>query len=519
MAATRTIRSLLVALGVKADDAALKRFDAGMDKVKSGMFSLVTAAAAVTAALVGVTVSASDAGDAAAKSAAKIGITAEEYQELSYAMERSGATSEALEAAMRRQARVMEDARGGSKEAAAALSALGIQAADPRLKNQVALFEAVTTALQGVGDEQRKVALVQEIWGRGGTELIPLVNDMTAGIAGLRAEARALGLVMSTEATAAAEEFNDRLGDAKGILLGLRNTIGVSLMPVFNELLTGFRDWYVVNRQVIQQRIEEWTTDLGDKIKTAARVVNLIVLAMGGWERVIMGVVVALGALAIAWAGFKIGTVVVGAFQAAAAAVAFLGSTAGIVVTAIVLGALQVIAVWTAVILLWEDLLTYFRGGTSAIGEFIERNREAQTVLGAVARLLEAWLTLLGDIGGKVKAAAIAVSDFASALWDAYFPAEKLLSVLGSIGRIAQAGLIGEIERMTATVGLVGRIFGPGVPQASAVAAGPTTNNSLSSNVSVSGVGMSAEEAAALIRRTLETVNREAAAAFAGSDV
>jgi len=258
MASAQTIRSLLVALGVKADDKSLAQFDDGLTKVKASMVAVVKVAAVATAALVGVTVTTAQAGDQAAKTAKRVNITAEAYQELAFAADRAGATGADIEMALTRQARVLNDVRDGSAEYAMSLDAVGLSVEKLDGLGQDELFMRIAEGMRGVKDEGKQVALVQDLWGRSGTNLLPLINDQTISIAQLRAEARGLGLVMSGDAAAASEEFIDRITDAKAVLTGLRNTIGVALMPAFTEMLTGFKGWFTANRAILQQRIQVW---------------------------------------------------------------------------------------------------------------------------------------------------------------------------------------------------------------------------------------------------------------------
>jgi hypothetical protein len=544
MAGGRVIRSLLVALGVKADDAALRKFDDGLGKVKSSMRAVVTVAAVATAAIAGVTISTARAGDNAAKTAKQVNITAEAYQELSFAADRAGASGAAVHAGFRKQARVLEDVRQGSKEYAQSLEAVGLQIADVESMGQDQLFMRIAEGLKGVKNEYQQVALVQDLWGRSGTQLLPLVNDTKISIAELRQEARLYGAVMSEEAANASEEFIDRMTDAKAVMTGFRNTIGMAFMPVFTDLLTGFRDWAVVNRQVIQQRVEVWAESLAVRIREGARVVSDIVDRFGGWAQVIRMTTTALGALLALWTGSKVLQGIVGTIQAASAAFAFLGTTAGGVLVAIVAGALQVVALWGGALLIWDDLLTYLRGGNSAIGAFISKNQDANTLLGQLAMILKTgaenvrvFLVLVKQIPPVLSDMRDTLAEFLG-MFNIELPSiggllerylvDKLRVVNGLL-KIANMSFQGlgylafgadsvkqgmAASQITQQLGMARTVATNSASQAQP--AGSSTTNSVSGDVTINGAGISSGEAESLAERILGAKLRSAYAAFEG---
>ena len=65
-------------------------------------------------------------------------------------------------------------------------------------------FQTLANALAGVENASEKAALAQKVFGKAGTELLPLFAEGEAGMAALREQAQSLGIVMSTEAAAGA---------------------------------------------------------------------------------------------------------------------------------------------------------------------------------------------------------------------------------------------------------------------------------------------------------------------------
>jgi hypothetical protein len=552
MAAAKTIRSLLVALGVKADDKSLAQFDKGLTSVKQNMGALVKVAAVATAALVGVTVTTAAAGDEAAKTAKRVNVTAEGYQELAFAADRAGASGKDIETALKRQARVLNDVRDGSTEYAQALLDVGLSVEKLDGLSQDELFMRIAEGLRGVADEGKQVALVQDLWGRGGTNLLPLINDQTTSIAQLRQEARDLGLVMSNEAAAASEEFVDRLTDAKAVLTGLRNTIGAALIPVFTDMLTGFRDWFLINRAILQQRLEAWVQDLARRIKDASRWVQDIVDRFGGWEKAINAVILASKVLISLWVGSKVfgvvrglGMMLQGIFGSiAAGGVASLGLLGVAAVGAAADVAILALAV--------EDVNTYLRGGNSLIGEFIQKNKDAEGSMGTLADMAENVVEIIRLLGAGL--------DQVAASWDAAtaavvrFAAQFGIS-LPSVGEMLDKYLAMRLQRINNYLegirvslmgygklvdALGGNTFEASLQQSvvtqqagfgrtaaqnardAALAASrsvSTTNNSLSGDVNINGAGLDAAGVEQVAGRVLDTKYRAAMGAFAGGGV
>ena len=76
-----------------------------------------------------------------------------------------------------------------------------------------------------------KAALAQDVFGRAGTELLPLFAEGEAGMAALREQARGLGIVMSGNAAAGAADFNDSLNELKQAALGAFTSFASKLLP------------------------------------------------------------------------------------------------------------------------------------------------------------------------------------------------------------------------------------------------------------------------------------------------
>jgi hypothetical protein len=580
VARPKTIRELLVAVGVKADTKALTRFDRQLVQVKAGMATAARGAFLFTAALVGTTAAlfkiaqaTATAGDNAAKTGKRIGLTAAEVQELSFAAEISGASVTDLEAGMRRLTKTASDADRGLKTATDAFGDLGIEVntAAGELKAPLVLFEEVAEELSQVTNDTKRAALAAEIFGRGGARLIPLLSEGADGIAELRKEAQELGFVFDAEAAAAAEEFIDSQTRLRKTLEGVRNTIGVALLPVFNDMIDGFVTWFKANRDVIKQRVEKTALDIAAAFRTVGQVLvrvdRFVQDRIGGWGRVLTGVLTVIGLL-VGLKGFAGVVTIVQALVAAFSIMAGLG----IAVMAQIAAAVAIVVIGFGLLFLAvDDLVVFLRGGESVLGAFLERFgdsrdagesvRRVMAALRSVGEALEPVLARIGATLSKLLAPALAAivpllqgffvgfaKDKASEILDFFeglaiileFIADLLVK-LERLQELATFETVGEAIQVVArgrgaladtrasraargfaagtAGGAVSELIGAGLARIAAPPGGGGTVNVQGDTITIDASAMTPEE----LREVLEERDREkrraTAAALAGGDV
>ena len=425
------VRELLVRLGVvdgKQATAVAEKFDAALSEVKKTATQVVAITTAFVGTLGAVTLASAQAGDAAAKGAQRAALQAEAYQELGFAADRSGVSIEQLETAMKRQALVAGQTAQGTGEAKDAYKALGISVVGSTgaLKSQEQLLYETADALAGVTNDTERAALASRIFGESGANLLPLLNQGSAGIEALRLEARELGFVLDEEATRRSEQFIDSLTDLKAIGVGLRNIIGSALIPVVTEIAHEVREWYIANKEVIEQKLEVWVGKLTAFVQSAREEVARITEVMGGWEKTLGFISKAVGALAAAWAAFRAGKAIYAIGAAFTALSAPIWTSIGIIAA--------VVAWFGALYLVLEDIWTFVTGGKSVTGEFLESLGLDEETLAAVNRLLDAARGLAGSLGELLN---LVASRIASALGiDAQTALELFNALLKEAGKL-----------------------------------------------------------------------------------
>lgn len=231
----------------------------GAAKIGTLALGALTAVAATTgAALISMAKSSVNVGDELSKTAQKTGVSVETLSGLRFAADLSDVSMEQLSTSMGKMARAQQDASMGSKEARTTFQALGIsyKEADGTLRplNDVMLDAA--DRLAALDDETKRAALAQELFGKSGMQMLPLLNQGSAAIRAQMEEAKALGVVWTTDAAQGAEAFNDSLTRLGYAAEGFRNDVAQVLIPILNDVTDGVLSWVKANREWIKDEIQ-----------------------------------------------------------------------------------------------------------------------------------------------------------------------------------------------------------------------------------------------------------------------
>lgn len=137
------------------------------------------------------------------------------------------------------------------------------------------MFGDFANVFAALKDGPEKTSLALRVFGKAGAELIPLLNEGKAGIAGYAEELRRLGGVVTPATAAAADEFNDQLDKIKMSFGGLALQVAEKLLPELNKLAIAFGD-LAENGQNAGSFADWLAQDLEKVSKTIRRVANEI---------------------------------------------------------------------------------------------------------------------------------------------------------------------------------------------------------------------------------------------------
>lgn len=169
-----------------------------------------------------------------------VGLSTEVFSGLQYAAKQAGVETATFQTSLTKLSKTAVDAADGTGNAADAFKALGVsvKGADGSLKSIDQLLLETAEAFSQYGDSAEKTAAAQAIFGKSGAELLPFLNEGRAGIEALTAEAERLGLVISSDAAKAADQFNDTMDRLKGAVGGAALGVIQKLLPSLNGLAT-----------------------------------------------------------------------------------------------------------------------------------------------------------------------------------------------------------------------------------------------------------------------------------------
>ena len=230
--------------GLKQAEQGISEFDQVSTALANKLKGLVAPAAIAAGAAFAANMvrNVANTADELAKLSQRTGIAVEDLSRLRYATDLSGISSEGMTQALTRLSRGMSDAANGTGDAARAFEAMGVEVRnqDGTLRNQREVLAEIADRFQRYEDGAQKSALAQQIFGRSGAELIPLLNGGAAGLQAMADESDRLGNTISTETAKAAEQFNDNLTRLNTAVGGLAIRISGPLIQALAKLTTGF---------------------------------------------------------------------------------------------------------------------------------------------------------------------------------------------------------------------------------------------------------------------------------------
>ena len=226
-----------VVINVRANAESAKKGLAGIaDKMKNVGRGMTVMGGAITGIGIASVATFAKMGDEVQKMALRTSFSTETLSELRHAAELSGTSLTALETGLKRMSKVIVDANDGLAESKDALDRMGVSTDDLIGKAPEKQFEILTMGLANMKDETMRMATAQEVFGRAGTQLLPMLAGGAEGLAAMKKQAHELGIVFDQETANRAADFNDSLTNLKGSMQGIAISIGGVLAPLLTDL-------------------------------------------------------------------------------------------------------------------------------------------------------------------------------------------------------------------------------------------------------------------------------------------
>lgn len=243
--AASAIGSVFVNLGLNsaAFSRGLTKSQKRMAKFAAGATVAFGALAMVARRAFGAVAQSAEQADKMFKASQSLGVPIEDLGRLAHAAEMSGSSYAGLEKGIRKASQTIQQSiEGASNEGSRALESLGVSLTDSEGKTASAsdVVSQIADRFKAMPDGVEKTAAAMAIFGRSGTELIPMLNTGSEGLAAMGDEAERLGLVFSSDTGRAAEMFNDNLSRLRKTVTGLWNRVAANVLPAFIQLTNKF---------------------------------------------------------------------------------------------------------------------------------------------------------------------------------------------------------------------------------------------------------------------------------------
>jgi hypothetical protein len=234
----------------------------------------------------------SKAGEEVLAMSKKTGWATESLSELRHVAKLSETSLEALEVGLKKMSSTIVDADDGMASAALAFEKLGINLQTLKGMAPEQQFWTIANAISAIEDPTLKSALAVDIFGRSGTDMLPMLSESTAAIDAMKQQAHDLNLVFDKESAEAADAFSDSKEVLLGALTGLGNAVATIVMPDIQKLMDGLT--------TIVQKFGEWTKAHPELVKALEMLVPVLIgaggllMALGQVSKAIIGINTAL---------------------------------------------------------------------------------------------------------------------------------------------------------------------------------------------------------------------------------
>ena len=167
-----------------------------------------------------------------ADAADSIGITTDALQELRYAAQMSGVQQDTLQQALVVLSKNLGDAAGGGSAAKDSLNALGLSASQLTSVPLPKSLEIIADRIAAVENPMQRATLAADLFGKSGVKMINMLSDGSDGLARMREEAQAMGVVIDENIIRQAQEAGDKLDAMSSVISANLSVALINLAPI-----------------------------------------------------------------------------------------------------------------------------------------------------------------------------------------------------------------------------------------------------------------------------------------------
>ncbi len=358
------LKELFVSLGLDVDAASFASGAAAVEIVKAGLGKLVEFGKEVIEHIAGV----AEYGAKIKEMAQVTGLSTDELQRLGKAAASEGVDIDAFGHSMVILSRTMAAAKGGSEESAKAFSGIGVKVKDANghLRSAGDVFQDMQDHFRTMPDGAEKTALAMKLMGKSGADMIPVLNMSAEEMEKFKNAS-----VMDEKSLAASKEIVQIQRQLTAVTKGLWKDAISPLLPAIRDLMQRFLEWRKANAEIMKIKIKEYIGFVIKAVTFLADTFSFLVQNMTA-VKVILGII----------------TVALAIYEAAAIGAAIASAAAWALA---VLPFVLIAAAIAAVLLVWDDLVTFMEGGESVIGPYLDSVFGEGKTMEYITTLKHAW--------------------------------------------------------------------------------------------------------------------------------
>ena len=172
--------------------------------------------------------------------AQQLGVTTDTLQSLQYAAVQAGVESSELETSLSTLTRTIGDAAAGQKSATDAFAQAGITFSNYNGSARATedVLRDVAERIRSAGTEAERASIAQDLLGRSGQRLIPILMGGSSGLDELARAAREAGVMLSAEAIATADEASDAMARFDLVVLRLQQNLAILTLGPLTDFVS-----------------------------------------------------------------------------------------------------------------------------------------------------------------------------------------------------------------------------------------------------------------------------------------
>lgn len=246
---------------VEAKDEASSKFKTMADNVKESFEKVQLAAAAATAAITAFATNAvldlGDTGEALYNFSKSTGVSVESASALKMVADGMGSSIETVGGAIKKMELNLNDMASNADLATSKLGPLGLTMEDLQGLTIEEQFFKIGNAIGELEDPAARTTAAVDLFGKSGTDLIPIFADGTASLDEFKAAAEEAGLLMDDVSLNSALALDNAFDGLNETLSGLKQTFAVAIGPAIADLvekitplLDNVQDWIQQNPEL-----------------------------------------------------------------------------------------------------------------------------------------------------------------------------------------------------------------------------------------------------------------------------